>query len=43
MKHAADEADCAAEIAGYNRRIDYASNEVAESTTEITALTGQVT
>ncbi|CAD8043380.1 unnamed protein product [Paramecium primaurelia] len=42
LKHAADEADCAAEIAGYNRRIDYASNEISESTTEITALSAQV-
>lgn len=38
MKHAADEADCAAEIAGYNRRIDYASNEISEATSEITNL-----
>lgn len=42
MKHAADEADCAAEIAGYNRRIDYASNEISESTSEITSLTSSV-
>lgn len=42
MKHAADEVDCQAEIAGYNRRIDYASNEISEATSEITSLSGQV-
>jgi hypothetical protein len=31
MKHAADEVDCETEIAGYNRRIDFASNEITEA------------
>jgi len=38
MKHAADEAECDAEIYGYNRRIDFASNEITESSNEISAL-----
>lgn len=38
MKHAADEADCEATIYGYNRRIDFASNEITESSNEIAAL-----
>ncbi|KAM3138477.1 hypothetical protein pb186bvf_009391 [Paramecium bursaria] len=42
IKHAQDEVDCSSEIAGYNRRIDYASNEISEATQEITSLTGQV-
>jgi cysteinyl-tRNA synthetase len=42
MKHAADEVDCQTEIAGYNRRIDFASNEIEEATTEINGLTNQV-
>lgn len=42
VEHAANEADCAAEIAGYNRRIDFASNEIEESTTEINQLETQV-
>lgn len=42
LQHAADEADCEAEITGYNRRIDFASNEIEESTTEINQLTTAV-
>lgn len=42
MKHAADEVDCETEIAGYNRRIDFASNEITEAQTEINQLTNQV-
>ena len=42
VTHAANEADCSAEIAGYNRRIDFASNEVQESTAEINQLTSMV-
>ena len=42
VNHAANEADCSAEIAGYNRRIDFASNEVQESTAEINQLTSMV-
>jgi len=35
MKHAQDEVDCETEIYQYNRRIDFASNEITESTQEI--------
>jgi len=43
IQHAADEAECEAEITGYNRRIDFASNEITESSNEIQSLTNQVT
>jgi len=42
QKHAQDEVDCETEIYQYNRRIDYASNEISESTQEITTLSTKV-
>jgi chromosome segregation ATPase len=42
MKHAQDEVDCETEIYQYNRRIDFASNEIQESTQEIQTLTTKV-
>ena len=42
LQHAADEAECEAEILGYNRRIDFASNEITDSTNEINSLNNQI-
>ena len=42
LVHVAQEADCEAEIAGYNRRIDFASNEITEATIDINRLTGDI-
>lgn len=42
MKHAQDEVDCETEIYQYNRRIDFASNEITESTQEIQTLAAKV-
>ncbi|CAD8154538.1 unnamed protein product [Paramecium pentaurelia] len=42
QKHAQDEVDCETEIYQYNRRIDYASAEITDSTTEIATLTSKV-
>lgn len=42
MKHAQDEVDCETEIYQYNRRIDFASNEITESTQEIQTLSAKV-
>ncbi|CAD8089802.1 unnamed protein product [Paramecium sonneborni] len=42
QKHAQDEVDCETEIYQYNRRIDYASAEITDSTTEISTLTSKV-
>jgi hypothetical protein len=35
LQNAATLADCEAEIYGYNRRIEFASNEITESSNEI--------
>ncbi|KAM3132912.1 hypothetical protein pb186bvf_015060 [Paramecium bursaria] len=42
QKHAQDEVDCETEIYQYNRRIDFASNEITESTQEIQTLSAKV-
>lgn len=42
QKHAQDEVECETEIFQYNRRIDFASNEIQESTAEITTLSNKV-
>jgi chromosome segregation ATPase len=41
LQHAANMADCELEIAGYNRRIQFASNEITEASNEIQGLTQQ--
>ncbi|CAD8082218.1 unnamed protein product [Paramecium primaurelia] len=42
LVHVAQEADCEAEIYGYNRRIDFASNEITEATIDINKYTADI-
>ncbi|CAD8112275.1 unnamed protein product [Paramecium sonneborni] len=42
LVHVAQEADCEAEIYGYNRRIEFASNEITEATMDINKHTSEI-
>ncbi|CAD8111892.1 unnamed protein product [Paramecium primaurelia] len=42
LVHVAQEADCEAEIYGYNRRIEFASNEITEATMDINKYTSEI-
>ncbi|KAM3142659.1 hypothetical protein pb186bvf_005318 [Paramecium bursaria] len=42
LVHVAQEADCEAEIYGYNRRIDFASNEITEASNDIQRFSAEI-